>query len=626
MNGETALFSDGAAGPSPISVELDTTVNPAGVIVNNTLMNYTISGNGGIAGTNSLTKSGPNALTLNVANTYSGGTFLNGGTLTITADNNLGNPAGPLVIGSATLHSSSADVGVARPVAISSNATFTVDPGTTLSLTNGFANTLTASGTINLNGGGTLSLAGGTVIITNNNEFDANNATITVAGATVNIGGKFVLGNATANPMTMNVTSGTFNYVAANWFAMADAGLLSTLNVSGGNMNFATVGGMQLLFGNKGNAVVNVTGGSVHISSDPTIYLGGHPQYAANSASGTLNISDTGLVTVDASTNASFVLGSSQAGVSGTAGTINLQTGGTLATGRNIVRGNVSDSGYLYFSGGTLKITANITNFLQGLTQVAIDGNGAIIDDGGFAVSIPELLADNGGGFLTKKGSGTLYLDGANTYTGPTVVTAGALGGSGTIGGDLTVQSGAALAPGDSGTTGTLAIGGNLTMQGDVLIDVNKSLAQANDVVTVSGVLTNAGTGSVIVNNLGPILAVGDKFTLFSRPVVNGAALRLSGGNATWTNNLVVDGSISVLSVIPVPPSATGVRLLPDRNISLTVTGAVGTVWSLHATNNVAARLPWPAITNGTVTVSPFTVQDLTATNSTGKFYYFSAP
>ena len=56
------------------------------------------------------------------------------------------------------------------------------------------------------------------------------------------------------------------------------------------------------------------------------------------------------------------------------------------------------------------------------------------------------------------------------------------------------------------------------------------------------------------------------------------------------------------------PPNTTGIGLDQYGNISLTVTGAVGTVWSLRTNNNVAAPLPWPNMTNGTIPSSPFTV------------------
>ena len=71
------------------TVTLSSGVNPAGVTVNNSTYNYTISGSGSIAGNASLTKSGTAALTLATTNTFSGGTTISAGTLKIGVPNAL---------------------------------------------------------------------------------------------------------------------------------------------------------------------------------------------------------------------------------------------------------------------------------------------------------------------------------------------------------------------------------------------------------------------------------------------------------------------------------------------------------------------------------------------------------
>jgi autotransporter-associated beta strand protein len=172
-------------------------------------------------------------------------------------------------------------------------------------------------------------------------------------------------------------------------------------------------------------------------------------------------------------------------------------------------------------------------------------------------------------GDLWQFGPGTLTLSGPGTYTGRTFVYGGGtlilnsgnlayyttvldgtLGGTGMLSGPVTVNAGTTLAPGASaGSVGTLTINNSLTNGGNLAIEVNKSLAQSNDLVVVSGVLINAGTGTLTVANLGPALAAGDKFTLFSKPMQNGAAMAVTGAGATWANNLAVDGSISVTAV-----------------------------------------------------------------------------
>jgi autotransporter-associated beta strand protein len=168
---------------------------------------------------------------------------------------------------------------------------------------------------------------------------------------------------------------------------------------------------------------------------------------------------------------------------------------------------------------------------------------------------------------MLKVSNGTLTLSGLNDYTGttivsngtlfinrtsasPTVVVGGTLGGNGVVSASVTLFAGATLSPGASaGAIGTFTNNGDLNLGGNVAIDVNKSLAQSNDFVVVTGGLTNTGTGTLTVSNHGPALMIGDKFTLFSKPLTNGAALTVAGAGATWVNNLAVDGSISVTFV-----------------------------------------------------------------------------
>jgi hypothetical protein len=105
-------------------------------------------------------------------------------------------------------------------------------------------------------------------------------------------------------------------------------------------------------------------------------------------------------------------------------------------------------------------------------------------------------------------------------------------------------------------------VGGNMNIDsGIVLATLDKSSAQSsslflmtNAITATTGAITVTG-GSLQVTNVGPALTVGDKFTLFSEPVANGAALTVTGGGATWNNNLAVDGSISVATVVVGQPT-----------------------------------------------------------------------
>lgn len=246
----------------------------------------------------------------------------------------------------------------------------------------------------------------------------------------------------------------------------------------------------------------------------------------------------------------------------GSAASINL-------TGGRVISNNPTDGGSASF--GEIKGTAGLVS----LTDVAVTV-GALGTDATYAGSIEAA------GSLTKVGGGTWTLSGANTYTGPTLISAGTIKinnatgsafGSGTVtigtAGTLTgagaftgaLQNNGVYAPGNSpalatlasftqGSTGTLVleIGGLTRGTGYDALDIAGAASFDGTLqVTFSGAFTAA------------TLNAGDSFKFFNWDTINGtfrtlALVDLSAYGLAWdTSALYSTGELAVIAAIPEP-------------------------------------------------------------------------
>jgi hypothetical protein len=111
----------------------------------------------------------------------------------------------------------------------------------------------------------------------------------------------------------------------------------------------------------------------------------------------------------------------------------------------------------------------------------------------------------------------------------------------------------------------------------------------------VSGALTNAGVGTVTVTNLGSALPTGASFTLFNKPLTNGAALTVIGAGMSWQNNLAVNGTITVLGPAVLVPTVSAhissFSMVGGNVVIIGTNGQSGGTYYLLDSTNVAKPL-----------------------------------
>jgi autotransporter-associated beta strand protein len=270
-------------------------------------------------------------------------------------------------------------------------------------------------------------------------------------------------------------------------------------------------------------------------------------------------------------------------------GTLNLN-GGVFSATELVGGGGLGTNN---MNGGTIKARANNANFMHDLDAANVLAGGVTFDTDTNTIGIAQALLDGtGGGGLTKIGAGTLNLNGVNTYTGPTVVNAGALGGSGVISGSVTVNAGGAIAPGTS--VGTLSVNNGVTLGGTALMEVSKTGGVAtSDLLLVSGNLVFGGTLKVVIAG-SDALAFNDTFNLFDWGTRSGAftSLDLPAAYLWDTSQLNVNGTIRVIGVVPAQVS--GSKVVGGNFVFTGIGGPPGGTYSvLTSTNAAAPQAEW---------------------------------
>ena len=499
-----------------------------------------LTSNGG-----SLTKNGPGFLILSAANTYTGGTTVNG-TLQLSGAGTLGAASSALTVntgGEVDLNGTSQTVGNLIGAGgtggdILNNASGT---SSTLTIGSGDATGGSFNGLISDHSAGT-----GTVALTK-----IGAGTLTLSGPNAYSGPTTISSGALQFAQAWSLYGGASSSWTSTSIAVGNGATLG-LNV-GGAHEFTAANVATLL--SLGSTNGGFTAGS-NIALDATNATGGNFVYGGNivnpngNALG-LTTSGTGTLTL---TGSNSYTGVTLLGY-GIGGMLNLGSSGALGGGGAITFG--SGSG---FGGNTLQYSAANNNdyssrIVNSTRAISIDTNGQNVT---YASS---LVASNTGG-LVKLGTGTLTLGAANAYTGGTFINvgtlalanSGALGGGGAISfgyGGATLQYSAAntvdYSSRISGSIMPIAIdtnGQNVTFASALASNNAVGLTKlGSGTLTLTGKNNYAGTTTVTGGEL-DLNATGGPSVPGNLTVNGGTAKLLQSSQVASAKNLVVSNGV----------------------------------------------------------------------------------
>ncbi|MCU0748288.1 MAG: autotransporter-associated beta strand repeat-containing protein [Akkermansiaceae bacterium] len=550
---DNVLFDDSALGSTSVSINA-ANVSPTTTVFNNSSLNYTVSGSFGIAGVGTLGKNGSGALTLQNANSFSGGTTLNAGTLNVNHASALG--TGTLAINGGTLDNTSGSAIVSstnNAQTWNGDVTFTgsndLDLGTGAVTSTGAgtrsvtvsAGTLTVGELKTATGQGLVKQGAGTLVLTSTDAGGAAsvvNGVLDVAAGTIQMNRTGALSAASGDLTAAGITgSGTITNGAAavRWLFSNPAS--GTHNFSGTLANGGSAGlgfnksgaGTQILSGtNSYTDLTTVAGGELIINGANT---GAGTNVAL--ASGRLTIGNTAalgsasIITFSGNNTATLAIATD-----GGNNLYSINQGTTThssivsdrATPGAGINHNLTTNASTPIGGGSLTFTSG-SNVTSGIGRISFDvfnlGAGTVqttllnptsanVSIGSVTKSLnnPAQTLELGGTTsgnqitgtisngsavvsVTKSNTSTWTLSGSSTYTGATTVSGGTLFVNGSLGNTAVTVS---------AVTGTATLRGNAVIgsgSASLTIAANGVLAPGNSpgTVTVNGATTfNSGS------------------------------------------------------------------------------------------------------------------------------------
>jgi hypothetical protein len=438
--------------------------------------------------------------------------------------------------------------GASDTASISSNGTYTITINSAQSVGTLTMNALSGAQTLNIVGGGTLTINGAS---TGN-----ANGILEVSGGTLTGTGSLVL----AGPLDW--TAGTIKGVVQfNGGAFSGSDFLQggqLINVGTLAWNGVISDGVGSIVSNAPSGTVNATGSGAlmqnQFGTPQTFYNAGQFNISANPA---LTIADdfvnSGTTTISAGTVSFTGGGTNTSTISVTASTAALQFGGGTFT--NTSGSTISDSGSLIFSAGTANmagaVTVGVSNIFNGATA-NVTGNYPITN---LLVISLGTVGFNGTGALTPP---VMTMSGG-TVTGNVVTVTGPLNWSGGTIKSVVQFSGGTFSGSEFLQGGEIINMGTLAWNGPTIDDgVGSIISNAP-----SGTINATGSGALMQNQFGtpqtfynagqfnisasnPTMTIADDFVNSGTTTISAGTVSFIGGG-TNTSAISVTASTAAL-------------------------------------------------------------------------------
>lgn len=531
----------------------------------------TVGGNNGggtfdgvISESGNIVKTGTGTLQLSGANSYTGTTTVNNGTLRAITNNNVFSANSDFILngGNLSIYNSTSQ-NIKSLASSNSNDNVYLNSGT-----------LTINGSTDTTFAGIIAGAGGSLV-------KDGTGTLTLSGANT------YTGTTSINAGVLAVSNSSALGTSAGGTTVASA---ARLEISG-DITIAdaiTISGNGNIGDGNNNGAIQVTGGAntltglITLTADSQIQTNSGTSLIIDVSSGdaitgnyNLYLDSYGTITVNDAIN----IGTN---------TLTKYSGGTLILTGNNTYGNTLISSLGGAGTGTLQIG-------NGGTTGSL-GSGSIINNRDLTfnrsddITVSNIIS--GSGTLTKEGSGTVTLTATNTYTGLTYINTGA----------LAISNSSALGSNAAGTIidsdAQLKISGNITV---------------SDAITISGKAYNSSTGfndGAIQITSGNNNKITGLITLTGNAQIqanSGTVLTLdvSSGNAIEGNyNLDLDayGSIAVKDAISI--GSNTLTKYSSGRVTLTANNIYGATTIYGGTFQVGSGSTTGTLGTGTVTLS----------------------